>query len=41
MVKRDEDGEWRKLHNNENHSFYRSPKIIRVIKCKSTIRSVT
>ena len=32
--KRDENGEWRRLHNEELHSFYRSPNIIRVIKSK-------
>ena len=30
--KRDEDGEWRRLHNEELHSFYRSPNIVRMIK---------
>ena len=24
---RDENGEWRRLHNDELHSFYRSPNI--------------
>jgi hypothetical protein len=32
--KRDEDGSWRKLHNNELHSLYSSPNIIRVIKSR-------
>ena len=30
----DENGEWRKLHNEELHSLYRSPRIVRVIKCR-------
>jgi hypothetical protein len=30
-LKREEDGSWRKLHNNELHSLYFSPNIIRVI----------
>ena len=30
--KRDENGEWRRLHNEEIHSLYRSPNIVRVIK---------
>jgi hypothetical protein len=29
---RQEDGSWRKLHNNEFHNLYSSPNIIRVIK---------
>ena len=32
--KRDKDGEWRRLHNEELHSFYRSPNIVRVIKSR-------
>jgi hypothetical protein len=30
--KREEDGSWRKLHNDELHSLYSSVNIIRVIK---------
>ena len=30
----DENGEWRWLHNEELHSLYRSPNIIRVIKSR-------
>jgi hypothetical protein len=33
--KREEDGSWRKLHNDELHSLYSSPNIIRVIKSRS------
>ena len=32
--KRDENGEWRRLHNEELHSLYRSPNLIRVIKSR-------
>ena len=32
--KRDENGEWRKLHNEELHSLYLSPNIVRVIKSR-------
>ena len=31
---RDENGEWKRLHNEELHSFYRSPNIIRAIKSR-------
>jgi hypothetical protein len=30
--KREEDGSWRKLHNDELHSLYSSPNIVRVTK---------
>jgi hypothetical protein len=32
--KRDEDGSWRKLQNDELHSLYSSPTIVRVIKLR-------
>ena len=32
--KRDEEGEWRRLHNEELHSLYRSLNIVRVIKSR-------
>ena len=32
--KRDENGEWRRLHNEELHSLYRSPNIVRVVKSR-------
>jgi hypothetical protein len=32
--KRKEDGSWRKLHNDELHSLYSSPNIVRVIKLR-------
>jgi hypothetical protein len=31
---REEDGSWRKLHNEELHSLYSSPNIVRVIKSR-------
>jgi hypothetical protein len=31
---RGEDGSWRKLHNDELHSLYSSPNIVRVIKSR-------
>ena len=31
---RDENGEWRRLHNEELHSLYRSPNIVRLIKSR-------
>jgi hypothetical protein len=30
--KREEDGSWRKLHNDEIHSLYTSPNVVRMIK---------
>ena len=33
--KRDENGEWRMIHNEELHSLYRLPKIVRVIKSRT------
>jgi hypothetical protein len=30
--KREEDGSWRKFHNDELHSLYSSPNIVKVIK---------
>jgi hypothetical protein len=32
--KRDEDGSWRKLHNDELHSLYFPPNIVWVIKLR-------
>jgi hypothetical protein len=32
--KSEEEGSWRKLHNNELHSLYSSPNIVRVIKSR-------
>ena len=32
--KRDENGEWRRLHNEEIHSLYHPPNIVRVIKSR-------
>jgi hypothetical protein len=32
--KREEDGSWRKLHNDELHNLYSSPNIVRVIKLR-------
>jgi hypothetical protein len=32
--KRQEDGSWRKLHNDELHSLYSSVNIVRVIKSR-------
>jgi hypothetical protein len=31
---REEDRSWRKLHNDELHNLYSSPKIVRVIKSR-------
>jgi hypothetical protein len=33
-LKGEEDGSWRKLHNDELHSLYSSPNIVRVIKAR-------
>jgi transcription termination factor 2 len=33
--KREEDGSWRKLHNDELPDLYSSPNIVRVIKSRS------
>jgi hypothetical protein len=32
--KREEDGSWRKLHNDELHKLYSSSNIVRVIKSR-------
>jgi hypothetical protein len=32
--KREEDGSWRKLHNDELHDLYSSPNIVRMIKSR-------
>jgi hypothetical protein len=32
--KREEDGSWKKLHNDELHRLYSSPNIVRVIKSR-------
>jgi hypothetical protein len=32
--KREEDGLWRKLHNDEIHDLYSSPNIVRMIKSR-------
>jgi hypothetical protein len=32
--KREEDGSWRQLHNDELHDLYSSPNIVRVIKSR-------
>jgi hypothetical protein len=32
--KMEEDGSWRKLRNDENHSLYCSPNIVKVIKSR-------
>jgi hypothetical protein len=35
--KREEDGSWRKLHNDKLHDLYSSPNIVRVIKSRRLI----
>jgi hypothetical protein len=32
--RREEDGSWRKLHNDELHSLHSSPTVVRVIKSR-------
>ena len=32
--KRDKNGKWRRLHNEELHSLYRLPNMVRVIKSR-------
>jgi hypothetical protein len=32
--KKEEDGSWIKLHNNELHNLYSSPNIVRMIKSR-------
>jgi hypothetical protein len=32
--KREEDGSWRKLYNDELHNLYSSPNIVRVVRSK-------
>jgi hypothetical protein len=34
VPKREKDGSWRKLHNDELHSLHSSPNIVRVIKAR-------
>jgi hypothetical protein len=34
VPKREKDGSWTKLHNDELHSLYSSPNIVRVIKSR-------
>ena len=33
-AKRDANGEWRRLRNEELHNLYRSPNIVRVLKSR-------
>ena len=33
-TERDDNGEWRRLHNEKLRSLYRSPNIVRVIKSR-------
>jgi hypothetical protein len=37
--KREEDGSWRKFHNDEIHSLYSSPNIVRMIKSRRMRRA--
>jgi hypothetical protein len=38
--KREEDGSWKKLHNDELHSLYSSSNIVRVIKSRRMMWAV-
>jgi hypothetical protein len=38
-VKREKDGSWRKLHNDELHSLYSSPNIVWAIKSRRMRRA--
>ena len=33
-LKKDMNGEWRKLHNEEVHSLYHLPNVVRIVKSK-------
>ena len=33
-ARRNKNGKWRRFHNKEFHSFYRSPNIVRIIKSR-------
>ena len=35
MPKRDDNREWKRFHNEQQNSLYRSPNIVRVIKSLS------
>jgi hypothetical protein len=35
VARRDENGEWRRLHNEELHSLYRSPNMVKVIESRT------
>jgi hypothetical protein len=37
--KREEDGSWRKLHNDELRTLYSSPNIVREIKLRRIMRA--
>ena len=33
-MKRDENGEWRRINNEEFHNLFRSPNIVKVVKSR-------